>query len=507
MTISTKAKCILLACLTAILANGNAQDINASLDSLKSRISFAIPDTLSKGVIDRMDSTKQKIQSELDSVHQSFRKAIDEFKNNNLSTSAYTHKLDSTYGSFNERLQKMKEKYSSSKIKPDKSFLKLDSIISSKSHVLDSLLHSNGLNGIGDVKLPNSFDPSIPDIPELNGVNLPSSSLPKVNTNLNMPDVSKSLNKSVPGLDLPKLPQTGISTKLDGVKEITDQAGEYASNIKDVTSEAEKIKGGEYSEKLDTEAQNQILKIDEIKGISDQTKAADAMKGQFKELTKSVKDPEQLKEKVKEEFVDHFAGKEEMVKKDMDDIAKIQMKYRDVADSRFLPKRPPNEMKSKPFVERLITGFTFQVFHQDNVSVDVSPFIGYRFSGRITAGISGYRRLTYFEKDDKLRAVDYYGFRTFGSFKVIKSVMVYTELERFRNYVEQGRVNFPSIQPDPGWHWKWNLGAQQRYSIGKGFYGNFIIMYDLMQIKKFPNSSGSAIRFGFDYQIKKKQKK
>jgi hypothetical protein len=59
------------------------------------------------------------------------------------------------------------------------------------------------------------------------------------------------------------------------------------------------------------------------------------------------------------------------------------------------------------------------------------------------------------------------------------------------------------MNPELANRWKFNVGIQQRYSLGKRFYGHFLIMYDLNQIKEFPNTSGSSVRFGFDYQLKK----
>ena len=65
-----------------------------------------------------------------------------------------------------------------------------------------------------------------------------------------------------------------------------------------------------------------------------------------------------------------------------------------------------------------------------------------------------------------------------------------------------------TLENKPGWSSKFNVGFYQTYKISKNLSEHAIIMYDVLKIKKFPASkNGGALRFGFDYQIKKKNRK
>jgi hypothetical protein len=147
---------------------------------------------------------------------------------------------------------------------------------------------------------------------------------------------------------------------------------------------------------------------------------------------------------------------------------------------------------------------SFQLFTYNIFYADVSPSIGYRFSENFHVGLSGYKRLSYLETKDRVESVNYYGLRVSASHNVVSDFRIYSEVESFRNST---KTKMAFDQPSDNWIMKWNLGVQKRYSLGKGFYAHTVLMYDLMRIKRFPNTEGSALRFGFDYQIRKNKKK
>ena len=97
----------------------------------------------------------------------------------------------------------------------------------------------------------------------------------------------------------------------------------------------------------------------------------------------------------KEKAIDHFAGKQEQLKAAMDKMAKYKQKYSSVSSIKDLPKRPPNAMKGKPLVERLVPGLFFQ-FQQKNYNLfDFNPYLGYKLSGRFTSGLGWNQRYAY----------------------------------------------------------------------------------------------------------------
>jgi hypothetical protein len=452
-------------------------------------------DTLARRPLKKADSIKYYIDSRIKLETTHFNKGLDSLKNLNLPKEAYLHRVDSAYRAFQANVvQRYRNGSNTLDAKTGHYLDKVDSVLSARTDVLDSLLRNNGLQFSNNETLTERLDLSMPGLPDT-GISIPS-----VNDGVAIPVIENPVLGSPTAL--PDIPANGLKD-ISGKPE---ELGALQTHVQTLAAEGDKVKEGEAMPLLEKGVEDRMMKTKEMQDLKAETKTANALKDQAKALKNKKSSPDSAKTMLKKKFVDHFAGKEEVVQKNLEDIAKVQLKYGTFADSRVLPKRPPNEMKGKPFIERLVPGITLQVFKQGEVSVDVAPFVGYRFSGHISAGIGGYRRLTYFEKSDHLSAVRCYGYRLFGSVKVIQSFNAYTDIEYFNNNAKpsnsQQRAYFDSSQ-----HWKWNLGIQKRYSLGKNFFGHFILLYNLVKIKKFPNTEGASVRFGVDYQIKNKKRK
>lgn len=477
----------------------------SGLNSLQAQV---LPDFDSVQTAIHLDSLKPahtaELTSEVDSLRQSFNAGLEKLNQLEVSSPGYTVKVDSLYKTYDQRVKNLQEKYTSNGIEENKDLARLDSVMTSRTQYLDSVMSSHGINQLGQGSLPPSLTEKIPALPELNGsgMKLPSTSVGVPEVSLPMSDVIPEIE--MPGVNVPDVPQGNISDM--GMDGLPNPLSAYTQEIGALSSTTEKIKSVD-GEQVDQALQNQVMKTDALGEVSTQTKAAEGLEKKMEGMNEAVQSPDKLKEEAKEKMIDHFEGKEEMIKKEMDDIGKTQLKYRNVADSRFLPKRPPNEMKGRPWVERLIPGVSIQVFQQNNISVDFAPFLGYRFSGKISAGLSGYQRLTYFRKDDKIRAVRIYGIRLYTTVKVIGNFSAHGEGEYFQDhYSSHHKTPHANGQDDKISPWKLNVGVQQRYPVGKRMFGHFLIMYDLVQIREFPNTSGSSVRFGFDYQLRKKKK-
>lgn len=445
----------------------------------------------------RLDSmkTSEIKEDSLQKQVKNFNTSLDSLNHFRDTPNVYIQKLDSSYKSFKQRiLTQFSHGKDSVSRKVDERVVMIDSALRKKCAVLDSLTKSKGFEGFSPEQLTEKINPSITDL-DVPGVELGSPGI-----GLQIPTIPDLPLKN-PGVSIDVEAAGSLPNELDQLNDVED----LAPDIEKISSEAERIQGMN-TETLEKTSEGKLHEMDEVKRIGGEKKKVDALDKQAKSLKKLKGSPDSVRTMVKKEFVDHFAGKEEKIKNDLASIAKMQVKYRTFGDSRLLPKHPPNEMKGKPFVERLIPGITFQVFTQENVSVDVSPFIGYRFSGKFNAGLGGYKRITYFSKSDHLQAVNCYGFRFFASHKIVKKFSFYSELECYRNYTASGYGGLYGFMRNQH-HWKWNFGFQNRYSIGRRFYGNFIVMYDLVKIKRFPNTEGAAVRFGIDYLIKNRKKK
>jgi hypothetical protein len=443
--------------------------------------------------IDSLSSTQIQVQNPADTIIQSvsrklsnattaINRKIDSLNSINLPPNEHAEGLRSLYKRLQNSITNLRDSTDKETESPSKSFDYLDSLVTSKTRLLDSLIQANQIQGLND-RLPSSpsFDMKIPDQWRLSDLNQPTG-ISKNRLGVNsLPSVGDQ-TLSIPEL----LPDNVIPNVSEEVQQMSDVKTSVTSGDVDQIINQQAVNAGPLRETKQL--------IDQSKNVG--TEVLDASQSA---------NPEKLKT----EFKDYLAGKEEIVKKDLEDIGKLQVKYRDVSDSRLLPKRPPNAMKGKPFIERLIPGVDLQVLHGENVSINFAPMVGYRFSGRIRAGVSAYRGLTYVSKDDALRMTSLYGVRLSNNIRVIKQVYTHIEVEKFKAdpFAQQVFLKHAAPQSKFSWDTKLNFGALQIHPIGKRINTHFLVLYDLLMLKQFPNSNGSSVRFGFDYQLRKREKK
>lgn len=451
-----------------------------------------LPDSLLKG-----DSVLIQEKGRIESMLEDLNFDIAKINAYNLGD-ANILELDSLYINAEHKIESLKLIFEKDSISAP--FVsRIDSLISERRAVLDSINQSIGLSS-PNFSLPESFGTSIPELPKFK-----VESIENIDLNpLEIPSLQLS--------GLPEIPSLNIPTQNLNVPAL-DKIQTYSNQLESVNANLAKLKEGEYKEMMEAEVQKQALKIDELSVVNDQNQALENIKNQHNSVEEALKQPDVLSQvKVEQKYVDHFADKKDKVKNDLDEFAKEQLKYRDIADARFLPKRPPNEMKSKPWYERIIPGITIQVFQAENVSLDMAPFMGYRFTGWLSAGISGYKRITYLKEYERIKIEKLVGFRGYTDIRIINGFTGHLEVEYLVDHttVQNSHGSRPSVfslYENQSSAWKLNLGVQQRYGIGKGFYGHFLIMYDLLQLEEFPHNTGSSVRFGVDYQIRKKVKK
>jgi hypothetical protein len=503
-----------LAWVLLILINGGALKAQIKeIDSLSSIIDsvYRVGSTKSAWVLEKADSLKNRLKltkvdsveaaaiSKIDSATRKLNNTIDSLNNLPIPGEQYAAKVDSLFKQYRQRLQtEVTNRSDSLGIGVKQKLEKIDSVYAARTRVLDSIIMANTGKSIAmdgkfegiDLKLPvenKSLDLGIDSPLNVQAVSAP--------------DVGNPINPKL-NIDLPEV--DGLE-KLNDVKEVASDVANMSKEVTEVSEEAKKLKEGDHSERLEQEIGNQAKRVDEVNQLSKQTKVVDELKDQV-ESTKDLNDPEVLQEKAKKKFVDHFAGKEEMIQKDLDEIGKLQMKYRDIPDARNLPKRRPNEMKDKPIVERLVPAVYFQVYNSDNTSADVAPYLGFQISGRITAGLSIYERVLLNGKEVAIKVEDLYGYRLSQNFKLASGLYTHLEFDHFEDKLVKVKAG-QGYTGSYGWNTKLNFGIQKTYSIGRRFKGSALLLYDVKRIKEFPGSRNSGFRFGFEYQIKKRAKK
>jgi hypothetical protein len=327
-------------------------------------------------------------------------------------------------------------------------------------------------------------------------------------TDLNLPALNSVSNGSPIGnltnIDM-KLPAADIDLgSVDelkningGLKGITGNAGEYSSDVQQLSK-------GNINELKDLPEAAEA-KVGELSGLSE-VKGETETLNEYKDVVGQVQNPDSLKEfavqEVKQAAVNHFAGKEEQLKQAMETLSKYKSKYSNLNSISDLIKRPPNEMKEKPFIERIVPGIGIQVQKKgEDVLVDFNAYAGYRFTGRITAGVGWNQRVAYtIDRGRFNSATRIYGPRAFGEYKLWKGFSPRAELEIMNTNIPP-LTRTQAVDPlSREWVWGAFIGVKKEYRFIKKVKGTAMVMMRLFNPEhKSPYGDVVNVRFGFEF--------
>jgi hypothetical protein len=140
--------------------------------------------------------------------------------------------------------------------------------------------------------------------------------------------------------------------------------------------------------------------------------------------------------------------------------------------------------------------------------VDFNPYAGYRFTGRITAGLGWNQRVSYnlangrFNQDARI-----YGPRTFGEYKLGLGFAPRAEVELMNTYVPPFARTAGVDLGERQWVWGVFVGMKKEYKFLKKINGTALIMFRLFDAQnKSPYADVLNARFGFEFPMKKKIK-
>ena len=206
----------------------------------------------------------------------------------------------------------------------------------------------------------------------------------------------------------------------------------------------------------------------------------------------------------KKQAIDHFAGKQDKLQAAMDQMSKYKQRYSNVQSIKDLPKKLPNEMHGKPLRERLVPGLSIQIQKRSDWWFDFNPYLGYRFTGRITAGLGWNHRIAFnFDKGEFNPDMYIYGPRTYGEFRIKKGFSGRLEVE-----VMNTPVRIPPSQDFATQEWVWSAmaGLKKEYRISKSLRGNAQVLYNLFNPHyKSPYTDRLNMRIGVVYVIPAKK--
>lgn len=465
-----------------------------STDSLRAKLP-EVPDSIRATYL-RADSIKTEFNAEAQSLKNSYDSAvsridaprakinatIDSLENLKLPTDKYTRKLDSLTS-----LHKQTEsKYSS----------KLAELKSKTTGKLDAL------------DLPPQYKEPVQALTKnVDALNLNSETL-------QVPGL-KGSGLDVPGLELPNvggvdLPNTDLSANLPKIETPVGDLGKVTENLKDVQGDVKNITSGNLNDvkELPKTLEQQAGKIEGVQELQKQSGVVDDMKGKLDPLKDPAAGKEKAVEMAKEAAIDHFAGKEEQLKAAMNQMAKYKQKYSSVSSIKDLPKRPPNAMKGKPFIERVVPGLYFQYQQKGFNLFDFNPYVGYRISGRFTAGAGWNHRFARDKKNDTWNQnAKIWGPRAYVDFRMFKGFMAHLETEVMNTFVHTDIKNQNYELGNREWVWGLMTGMKKDYKIYKNLRGTVLIQYNIFNPKfKAPYVDRLNSRIGFEYTLKKKRK-
>lgn len=460
------------------------------VDSLQQSL-LMVPDSLIES-FQKIDSIRTYFNVKTDSIQKIYRQAalniqslkskldnsIDSLRRINLSTDQYSRKRDS----LSQRLNTIESRFRSG----------LDSL---KVKTIDRL---NAVDLPPEFQEPlkrmtaNVTDLNIQsDVINISSIDIPGYKLPQIE---GIGNISSGVGK------IGKLPQ--IETPLGDINQITGQAQAYQDDIENIgQGNLEDV------QKLPEALESQASKIDGMDELQKQAAVIDGHKAQLDKLVDPKKSKDKAVEVAKNAAVDHFAGKGEQLKAAMETISKYKQKYSSVSSIKDLPKRPPNPMKGKPFIERLVPGLYFQYQQKDSYFLDANPYVGYRISGRFTAGTGWNHRFAYNKRYHSWdRRSKIFGPRGYVDFKLGKGFIAHLEGESMNTFVPSAIHG----NPDTGqreWVWSTMTGIKKEYKIYKNLKGTALIQYNLFnRYYKAPYVDRLNSRIGFEYMLKKKKK-
>lgn len=361
-------------------------------------------------------------------------------------------------------------------------------------------IKANFLNKTGHLNIPPDFQEKIEkyeDVFSWVNTTLPSTQFQV--QDLHLPDhfnSSMTAINNLPGGSLPNLPETGLGAT-EAISENVSQVGELSDAVPKNLN----------TENLGQAAEASFVKINEIDAVKDQMGNLPT-----NPLTSEEEIRKELINQAKDAAVDHFAGKEQELKPVMDQISKYKKRFSNVNNlkelERYIKKRP-NEMKGKPVIERIVPGIVFQIQKKnDELYVDFNPYVGYRFTGKLTAGLGWNQRVPYnlnsytFQSDGRI-----YGPRTFAEYKLWKGFSPRLEGETMNTFVP------PYIRKSPGdvggreWIWGVFAGMKKDYKFFRKINGTAVVMFRLFDPhRKSPYADVVNTRFGFELPMKKRTK-
>ncbi len=444
----------------------------------------------------KKDTVLYKTIVKVDSITRSFQSKADSL---NLLYQRQYIKV----GSVTSHLQSMIDSLNHLKLPVEKFTYKIDSLHQLLNDQVNSLtkktedLKSTVSQSLKEIQLPPPLQESLQKLQS----SVENYALPSFSADLKKLDIPDFGSWKLPSLGKPMNLDTNLGN-IEGIKgnikELTGNYGQEArqllnSNITDLGN-------------LDKVIERKMLDLEGAEQLKEGT-ALFKQTEQFDSAALAEKANELVKEAVVKAAKNHFEGKQELLQKAMSDMTRLKKKYEEVPSMATLPKRLPNPLRGKPFIERSISAITFQVLKSENFLLDINPMLMYRIRPGVTTGIGWNQRLPldgWSMRDQET----VYGPRAALEVRWKKGIH-FRLLPEFMNTAIPKMVAQAKGVDETYREWVGSLfvGIKKDYTVYKKIKGNTEVLYNLFDPDGLsPYGDRLSLRFGFDFPMKKKNR-
>ncbi len=474
-----------------------SQTAFAQLDSLKVSVPALPIDTLAT-LTNKLDSIEASARGSVDSVTQYYHQATGKIQG---LTSRYQQKVDSL-----GKLKLPTEKYTK----------KLDSLNNVRIETVKKVegkiqsIKQEATEKINSIPLPPELQSKVSALTgSLDKLSLSSLSS-GINSPIDLKDINTSLDQIIPSTDLkdiPNLPSAeglgDVSKNVGSVSDLTSGVSEQAGTLQQGAGEI--TQGVSQVNNIDQLAESQVQKLDGVKDLKEATGNLPVTTMPTEEQAK-----EQVLQQVQTVAIDHFAGKQEVLQAAMDKLAKYKAKYESLPSVGDAKKRLFNDLKGKPFIERIVPGIQFQILSkQGNLLVDFNAYAGYRLTSKFTSGLGWNQRVAYnYDRHNFNAQARIFGPRVFTEYKLGKGFFPRIEVEVMNTAIPPYTAPNQAIDSrSREWVVSSFIGLKKEYRFFKNVKGTTTIMLNAFHPRN-KNLYGDVVnaRFGFEFPMKREGK-
>ncbi len=287
----------------------------------------------------------------------------------------------------------------------------------------------------------------------------------------------------------------------------------YSLNVtqyqKQIAAFQKNLNEGKLESSIETGLENEFKATGPLKDLNAKNKELQMMvsdEEKKKKLVQQYQDKgfikKQLKDKENQLAHGELQAGQGKVNIAIGNMTKLKKKYPEVRSIHDIQKKIPNSMYGKPITERLEPGFTLQFQKQQWIDLFVVPQIGYKISGRISAGIGATFRLRGTVADSfRVRTNNMVlGPKIYIQGVIKNGFFLRAEYEQiYAQPVSKDNLTLPYVKQSGFF-----IGTGKRFNISPRWKGTVQALYNLSYDKrKTPYANPINFRLGFYFNMRK----